>query len=234
MEKGRIACLRMGYNFRAGGEIVFVRDVMTTDVVTISPDASFSEAMELIRKRGVRRLPVVKNDKVVGIITEKDLLSASPSQATTLDVWELTSLLGKLKIKQIMKKDVIHVHPNTPIEEAARIMTDKKIGSLIVLENERMVGIVTETDIFKVFINMLGARENGIRYVFRVQNVPGILSKILYLMYQCGGNLIAVTTYEKSRDEYNVVVKVRDLYKQEFERKFLEGMPFASIIDVRE
>ncbi|KUK21987.1 MAG: CBS domain containing protein [Pseudothermotoga lettingae] len=224
----------MGYNFRAGGEIVFVRDVMTTDVVTISPDASFSEAMELIRKRGVRRLPVVKNDKVVGIITEKDLLSASPSQATTLDVWELTSLLGKLKIKQIMKKDVIHVHPNTPIEEAARIMTDKKIGSLIVLENERMVGIVTETDIFKVFINMLGARENGIRYVFRVQNVPGILSKILYLMYQCGGNLIAVTTYEKSRDEYNVVVKVRDLYKQEFERKFLEGMPFASIIDVRE
>ncbi|ABV32968.1 MULTISPECIES: CBS domain-containing protein [Pseudothermotoga] len=213
---------------------MFVRDVMTTDVVTISPDASFSEAMELIRKRGVRRLPVVKNDKVVGIITEKDLLSASPSQATTLDVWELTSLLGKLKIKQIMKKDVIHVHPNTPIEEAARIMTDKKIGSLIVLENERMVGIVTETDIFKVFINMLGARENGIRYVFRVQNVPGILSKILYLMYQCGGNLIAVTTYEKSRDEYNVVVKVRDLYKQEFERKFLEGMPFASIIDVRE
>lgn len=213
---------------------MFVKDVMTKEVITISPDASFSEAMDLIRKKGIRRLPVVKNEKLVGIITEKDLLSASPSQATTLDVWELTSLLSKLKIKQIMRKDVIHVHPNTPIEDAAKIMSDKKIGSLVVLEEEKLVGIITESDIFKVFINMLGAREKGIRYVFRVQNVPGILSKILYLMYQCGGDLISVSTYEKSQEEYSVVIKVKDLKKQEFERKFLEGIPSASIIDVRE
>lgn len=213
---------------------MFVKDVMTKEVITISPDASFSEAMDLIRKKGIRRLPVVKNEKLVGIITEKDLLSASPSQATTLDVWELTSLLSKLKIKQIMRKDVIHVHPNTPIEDAAKIMSDKKIGSLVVLEEEKLVGIITESDIFKVFINMLGAREKGIRYVFRVQNIPGILSKILYLMYQCGGDLISVSTYEKSQEEYSVVIKVKDLKKQEFERKFLEGIPSASIIDVRE
>lgn len=213
---------------------MFVRDVMTTEVVTVSPETTFSEAMDIIRKKGIRRLPVVKNEKVVGIITEKDLLSASPSQATTLDVWELTSLLSKLKIKQIMRKDVVHVHPNTPIEDAAKIMSDKKIGSLIVLEEERLVGIITESDIFKVFINMLGAREEGTRYVFRIQNVPGILSKILYLMYQCGGDLISVTTYEKSQEEYNVVVKVRNLKRQEFERKFLEGIPSASIVDVKE
>lgn len=213
---------------------MFVKDVMTKEVITISPDASFSEAMDLIRKKGIRRLPVVKNEKLVGIITEKDLLSASPSQATTLDVWELTSLLSKLKIKQIMRKDVIHVHPNTPIEDAAKIMSDKKIGSLVVLEEEKLVGIITESDIFKVFINMLGAREKGIRYVLRVQNVPGILSKILYLMYQCGGDLISVSTYEKSQEEYSVVIKIKDLKKQEFERKFLEGIPSASIIDVRE
>ncbi len=213
---------------------MFVKDVMTTEVITVSPEASFSEAMDIIRKKGIRRLPVVKNEKVVGIITEKDLLSASPSQATTLDVWELTSLLSKLKVKQIMRKDVAHVHPNTPIEDAARIMSDKKIGSLVVLEQEKLVGIITESDIFKVFINMLGARETGTRYVFRVQNVPGILSKILYLMYQCGGDLISVTTYEKSEQEYNVVVKVRNLKRQDFERKFLEGIPSASIIDVKE
>ena len=213
---------------------MFVKDVMTKEVITVSPETTFSEAMDIIRKKGIRRLPVVKNEKVVGIITEKDLLSASPSQATTLDVWELTSLLSKLKIKQIMKKDVVHVHPNTPIEDAAKIMSDKKIGSLIVLEEERLVGIITESDIFKVFINMLGAREEGTRYVFRIQNVPGILSKILYLMYQCGGDLISVTTYEKSQEEYNVVVKVRNLKRQEFERKFLEGIPSASIVDVKE
>lgn len=213
---------------------MFVKDVMTTEVITVSPEASFSEAMDIIRKKGIRRLPVVKNEKVVGIITEKDLLSASPSQATTLDVWELTSLLSKLKVKQIMRKDVVHVHPNTPIEDAAKIMSDKKIGSLVVLEQEKLVGIITESDIFKVFINMLGARETGTRYVFRVQNVPGILSKILYLVYQCGGDLISVTTYEKSEQEYNVVVKVRNLKRQDFERKFLEGIPSASIIDVKE
>ncbi|WP_041083388.1 CBS domain-containing protein [Thermotoga profunda] len=213
---------------------MFVKDVMTKEVITVSPETTFSEAMDIIRKKGIRRLPVVKNEKVVGIITEKDLLSASPSQATTLDVWELTSLLSKLKIKQIMRKDVVHVHPNTPIEDAAKIMSDKKIGSLIVLEEERLIGIITESDIFKVFINMLGAREEGTRYVFRIQNVPGILSKILYLMYQCGGDLISVTTYEKSEEEYNVVVKVRNLKRQEFERKFLEGIPSASIVDVKE
>lgn len=213
---------------------MFVKDVMTQDVITISPDSTFSEAMDLIRKKGIRRLPVVKDGKVVGIVTEKDLLSASPSQATTLDVWELTSLLNKLKIKQIMRKEVIHVHPNTPIEDAAKIMADKKIGSLVVLEEEKLVGIITESDIFKVFTNMLGAREKGIRYVFRLQNIPGILSRILYLMYQSGGDLISVSTYEKSEQEYNVVVKVKNLKKQEFERRFLEGIPSASIVDVRE
>jgi len=213
---------------------VFVKDVMTTEVVTISPETTFSEAMDLIRQKGIRRLPVVKNNKVVGIVTEKDLLSASPSQATTLDVWEITSLLSKLKVKQIMRTDVVHVHPNTPIEDAAKIMADKKIGSLVVLEEERLVGIITESDIFKVFINMLGAREHGLRYVLRVQNVPGILSRILYLMYQCGGDLISVTTYEKSQEEYSVVIKVRNMNKQDFERRFLEGIPSASIIDVKE
>lgn len=222
-------------SLREGDKGMFVKDVMTTSVITISPETTFYEAMEIIRAKGVRRLPVVKDDKVVGIVAEKDLLKASPSQATTLDVWELTTLLSKLKVKQIMKKDVVHVHPNTPIEEAAKIMADKKIGSLLVMEEEKLVGIITETDIFKVFINMLGAREKGFRYVFKVQNVPGILARILNLMHQCGADVIAVSTYEKSEEEYNVVVKVKpSLNRENFERKLLEGIPNVSIIDVRQ
>lgn len=214
---------------------MFVKDIMTTNVITVSPETTFYEAMEIIRAKGVRRLPVVKDDKVIGIVAEKDLLKASPSQATTLDVWELTTLLSKLKVKQIMKKDVVHVHPNTPIEEAAKIMADKKIGSLLVMEEEKLVGIITETDIFKVFINMLGAREKGFRYVFKVQNVPGILARILNLMHQCGADVIAVSTCEKSEEEYSVVVKVKpSLNRESFERKLLEGIPNVSIIDVRQ
>lgn len=218
-----------------GDKGMFVKDIMTTNVITVSPETTFYEAMEIIRAKGVRRLPVVKDDKVIGIVAEKDLLKASPSQATTLDVWELTTLLSKLKVKQIMKKDVVHVHPNTPIEEAAKIMADKKIGSLLVMEEEKLVGIITETDIFKVFINMLGAREKGFRYVFKVQNVPGILARILNLMHQCGADVIAVSTCEKSEEEYSVVVKVKpSLNRESFERKLLEGIPNVSIIDVRQ
>ncbi|AEH51703.1 CBS domain-containing protein [Pseudothermotoga thermarum] len=214
---------------------MFVKDVMTKNVVTISPEASFFDAMDLMRQKNVRRLPVVKeNGEVVGIITEKDLFKASPSQATTLDMWEMTSLLSKLKVKQIMKREVIHVHPDTPIEEAAKLMADNKIGSLVVLKEGKLVGIITETDIFKVFITMLGARQSGIRYVFRLQNVPGILSKILYLMYQCGGDLISVATYEISPEEYEVLVKVRNLNRSEFEKRFLEGIVGASIVNVKE
>ncbi len=214
---------------------MFVKDVMTKNVVCISPEASFFDAMDLMKQKKIRHLPVVKESgEVVGIITEKDLLKASPSQATTLDVWEITSLLSKLKVKQIMKKQVVHVHPNTPIEEAAKIMADNKIGSLVVLEEEKLVGIITETDIFKVFVTMFGARQEGTRYVFRLQNVPGLLSKILYLMYQCGGDLISVATYVISPQEYEVVVKVKGLNRSQFEKKFLEGIPEASIKDVRE
>ena len=102
---------------------MFVKEVMSLNPTTVNPETTFYEAMNIIRSKGIRRLPVVKGRKMVGIITEKDLLSASPSKATTLDVWELTNALNQLKVKQIMVKEVVFVRPNTPIEEAARLMS---------------------------------------------------------------------------------------------------------------
>ena len=213
---------------------MFVKEVMSLNPTTVNPETTFYEAMNIIRSKGIRRLPVVKGRKIVGIITEKDLLSASPSKATTLDVWELTNALNQLKVKQIMVKEVVFVRPNTPIEEAARLMSDKKIGSLPVVKEENLVGIITETDIFKVFIKLFGARKHGIRFVFTTANVPGVLSRIVNLAYRCGGNILSVATYQKNEDEYSIVMKVKDIDKDDFERKFSEAIPSASIIDARE
>ncbi|HCZ06072.1 MAG: acetoin utilization protein AcuB [Thermotogota bacterium] len=212
---------------------MFVKDVMTPNPITVAPETSFAEAMDIIRRKKVRRLPVVKGGKLVGIVAEKDLLSASPSKATSLDVWEITSLLHKLKVEEIMTKDVVTVSPDTPIEEAAVIMADKKIGALPVVKGEKLVGIITETDIFKTFVNMLGARESGVRYVFKLKNVPGLLAKIAMLIYETGGNVISVASYEVNEDEYSVIVKVSGIDVNAFEKRFSEEIQDASIVDSR-
>lgn len=212
---------------------MFVKDMMTPNPITVAPETSFAEAMDIIRRKKVRRLPVVKDGKLVGIVAEKDLLSASPSKATSLDVWEITSLLHKLKVEEIMTKDVVTVSPDTPIEEAAVIMADKKIGALPVVKGEKLVGIITETDIFKTFVNMLGARESGVRYVFKLKNVPGLLAKIAMLIYETGGNVISVASYEVNEDEYSVIVKVSGIDVNAFEKRFSEEIQDASIVDSR-
>ncbi|MGB0385650.1 MAG: CBS domain-containing protein [Ardenticatenaceae bacterium] len=137
-----------------------MKDRMSTPVVTITPDTPFNEAMKVMRKRNVRRLPVVDHKGyLVGIVSERDLLRASPSDANSLDVWELSYLLNKLKINHIMSHPAISITPDTPIVEAARIMIERKIGGLPIAEGQKVVGIITETDIFKAFVELLDARK---------------------------------------------------------------------------
>ncbi len=196
---------------------MLVKDVMTKDVITITPETSFSEAMKILRENKIRRLPVLKGDKIVGIVTEKDILSASPSSATSLDIWELQYLLNKLKIKEIMTKNVITVGENTPIEDAARLLEENKIGALPVVNDEgKLSGIITETDIFKVFVKMLGSTKSGIRYTFEVVDRPGVIFEIAQRINQSGGNIISVSTYPLSEDRYLVMVKTHSINHDSF------------------
>ena len=137
--------------------MIYVKDRMTSPVVTITPDTPFDKAMKMMRKHNFRRLPVV-DDKgnLAGIVSERDLLRASPSQANSLDVWELSYLLTKLKISSIMSHPVISVSANTSMVNAARIMIERKIGGLPVTEGQKVIGIITETDIFKAFVEQFG------------------------------------------------------------------------------
>ena len=142
---------------------MFVKNFMTYNPVVISPDDNFPQAMNVIRKRKIRHLPVIERDKLVGIVVEKDLLSNQPSPATTLSLYEIYSLLETLRIRQIMSRPVITVAGDCPLEEAARIMVENKISCLPVMEGDKLVGIITETDVFKVLVEVLGGKEDGVR-----------------------------------------------------------------------
>jgi acetoin utilization protein AcuB len=164
---------------------------MSHPVITIPPDMSIMNALALLRRERIRRAPIIKDGKLVGIVSDHDLLNASPSQATSLSIWEMNYLLSKITVSDVMTKNVITVDVNTPIEEAARIMADNKIGGLPVLKEGKLVGIVTETDIFKLFLELLGARDAGVRVTALIHEQPGELAKLTKAITENGGNFIA-------------------------------------------
>ena len=148
---------------------------MTRNPITVKPDLPIAEALEWMRREKVRRFPVVdKAGKLVGIVTRPDLLYASPSPATSLNVWEVTYLLSQVKVADVMTKDVITIAEDCPLEEAARVMDDNKIGSLPVMRGDMVVGIVTESDLFKVFLEVFGARQKGMRLTALAPNFKGV------------------------------------------------------------
>ena len=140
-----------------------IRDVMTKNPMTIDSQTLVLDAQKIMRENNIRRLPVVEKGKLVGIITHHDLLEAAPSPATSLSVHELNYLLSKMKVKEIMKKNPVTLTPDTPFEEALRIGQEKKIGSFPVVENGKLVGIATESDIVRFLTRALGVREEGSR-----------------------------------------------------------------------
>jgi acetoin utilization protein AcuB len=174
---------------------MLVGERMSHPVVFVSPEMSIQDALQLMRKENIRRTPVVQGGKLVGIVSDKDLLNASPSDATSLSIWELNYLLSKIKVSEVMTGAVITVTEDTPIEEAARIMSDNKIGGLPVVRNGSVVGIITETDLFHLLLELTGAREFGVRVTFLLQDRPGELAKVTSAIAEMGGNLIAIGTF---------------------------------------
>src|SRR6185436_20684161 len=133
---------------------MLVGERMSRPVIAVSPDAPINDVLAMFKKEHIRRAPVIKDGKLVGIISEGDLLNASPSPVTSLSIWEMNYLLSKVTVKRVMSKKVITVDIDTPIEEAARIMADNKIGGMPVVDSGKVVGIITETDLFKIFLEL--------------------------------------------------------------------------------
>lgn len=174
---------------------MLVGERMSHPVLTTSPDMSALDAQAFMRREHIRRAPVIHDGKLVGIVTEGDLLNASPTQATLLSVWEINYLVSKIKVSQVMTKKVVTIDEDTPIEEAARVMIDNKIGGLPVTRDGKVVGIITETDLFKVMLEMLGARQQGVRASVLVPNQAGEIAGLSRAIYEKGGNIIALGTF---------------------------------------
>lgn len=214
---------------------MLVRERMTANPITIRPETAFDDALSMMRDKKIRRLPVLdKNGKLVGIVVEKDLLYASPSPATSLSVFEVHYLLSKLQVKEIMTRPVISVDEDCPLEEAARIMVDHKIGSLVVMRGDQVVGIITETDIFGTMAEVLGGRTQGLRVTVRVQNAKGRIAALTTEIAREGGDIISMVTSwgGGQTHEPEITMKLKEVSRE----KLIPALEKAgaTIVDVRE
>ncbi|OGP53494.1 MAG: hypothetical protein A2Y65_10735 [Deltaproteobacteria bacterium RBG_13_52_11] len=159
---------------------MLVRDIMTSNVITIPSDTPMFEAEKIMEFHKIERLPVVDKGKLVGLVTKDTLLKAGPSEATTFSRGELYYLLSKLMVKEIMKKDVVTVSPDTTVEQAASTAQKNRVGCLPVMEGDKVVGIVTTNDFFYKILNpLLGIGEGGKRIIVRGAGEPEGMQKVL-------------------------------------------------------
>ena len=188
-----------------------VKDRMTTNVLTVNLETSVNETSELMKQKKVRRVPVMQADQLVGIVTETDLYRAAPSSATTLSRNELNYLLAKLKIQDILEKGrtVITVQPDDFIEVAARLMREHTISGLPVLDQGKLVGIITETDIFDAFIDILGVKKQHTRVDIFVSEQIGGLAEVAGIVAQHQANILnSVVFFDQHRNEYKIILRL--------------------------
>lgn len=191
-----------------------VKDRMTVGVKTVHLDTSITEAFRLMKENNVRRLPVMQEGNVIGIVTLTDLNQASPSSATSLSIHELNYLLAKTKIRDILpkKQTVITVSSNNYIETAAKIMRQNRVSGLPVVDNGELVGIITETDIFDALIDILGVNEPHSRIDLYVPNGPGSLAEVTGIIARRNINIInTVVYYDEKKFRYKTIIRVEEL-----------------------
>ncbi len=205
----------LGYNYIDFDDCVLVEVEMiierrmTRNPVTASPDMSVAEASALMKREKVHRLPVLdKERKLVGIISEKDILYASPSPVSSLSIHEMAYLLSQLTVKKLMVRDVVTITKDTTVEEAARLMVDQDLSSLPVLEDGKLIGIISKSDLFKILLELFGARHYGVRMSFLVEDKPGAIAEISNILSSNGVDIIAFGTF-MGTDSSNAVCTIK-------------------------
>ncbi len=212
---------------------MLVKERMKHPVITVKPDMPIMDTLNMMKREGIRRTPVVDgHGKLVGIVSDKDLLNAGPSDATSLSVWEVNYLLSKIKVHDVMSKNVITVHEETPIEEAAYMMASNKIGGLPVTRDDSIVGIITETDLFKVMLEMMGAREPGVRVTALVPEQVGELAVVTQAIAKEKGNIIALGMFSGEESTHRILTLKVEGISQEKLRALIEPLVVA-VTDVR-
>jgi acetoin utilization protein AcuB len=214
---------------------MLVEDRMSKHPLTIGMNQTVSETHKYMQEQNVRHLPVVdKAGNMIGLVTEDDLLKAEPSSATSLSVWEIHSLLNRVTAKDVMTRDVITTTEDTPIEEAAQHMLEHKIGCLPVMRDGKLVGIITESDIFRTFMELFSARQKGLRITLEVPDREGELATVAQAIADQGGYIAACGTFmAEDPTKWGLVFKVRNV-DREILLDTLSKIEGQTILDVRE
>lgn len=187
---------------------MFVINRMTKNPITVTPDTKIDEVSNLIKVHKIRRVPVVENGKLVGFFSDRDLMRVAPSPATTLSRYEINSLLAKMCVRDIMQKDVISVNVDATIEEAALLMYKNKIGGMPVVSNVgAVVGVITETDIFKTFVDVMGLADGKTRITLEVTDKIGVVKDIATIFGDEGVSIDSLITCKKDDDKYEIVIR---------------------------
>ena len=199
---------------------MLVKNWMSKKVISIDADDSMQDAMALLKEHGIRRLPVMKKGKLVGIVTDRDLKKASASDATTLEIHELLYLLTAVKVKDIMTKDPITVPPDYTVEETAQVLLEGKIsGAPVVDHSGKVVGVITQSDLFRVLISLTGIENGGIQFGLQVEDRAGSIKEVADIVRQYGGRMVSIlTSYDQVPAGYrNVYIRMHSIDRAKIE-----------------
>lgn len=189
---------------------MYVRDYMTTNVITCTPETLVVDAQKIMQEHDIHRLPVMEGDKIVGIVTRTKLRDVAPSPATSLSIWELNYLLAKMKVKEVMEKNVISCTPETTIEDSAIIAKSHRVGALPVLENGKLVGIITLTDVMNIFVEVLGIEKHNSRLHIHKSFVGRPLGEITSIINEHGVEIVSMfsVTVPRTREK-DLIVRLK-------------------------
>jgi acetoin utilization protein AcuB len=193
---------------------MLIKDWMTKEPVTITEDTSMIKAIHIMKERRFRRLPVVTLGRLVGMVTDRDLKEAAPSKATTLDVHELYYLLAELQVKEIMSHNPLSLSEDDTVEHAAQIMLDHTISGLPVVDgNGKVVGIITQSDVFRAFMHITGVLQGGVQFALRLEDRPGLIKEVVDLLRARGARFVSLlSSYATSKTGFrDVYIRVKDL-----------------------
>jgi acetoin utilization protein AcuB len=215
---------------------MLVRQLMNPKPVVVAPEMPVPDALSLMRERKIHQMPVLdSHGHLIGIVSEQDLLHASATSVTSLSVWEIQSLLSKIKVEMVMVKKIVSVDEDTTVEEAARIMADKVIGCLPVMKGKMMVGFITKSELFIALMELLGGRRSGVRVWATTSGTKGTVAKITSAVASISGNIVSLgfnQVLDATGSRWEMTIKVQDVTKD----KLLEVLKplVIKVLDVRE
>ena len=212
---------------------MLVTNWMSKNIITVDENDSMQEAMKLLKEHDIRMLPVMKKGKLVGIVTDRDLKRASASDATTLEIHELFYLLSRIKVKNLMTKEVITVPPDFTVEETALVLQKNKIsGAPVVDSRGKLVGTITQTDLFSVLISLTGVAKGGIQFGLQVEDRPGSIKEVADIIRKYGGRMVSIlSSYDEVPEGYRkVYIRMRSIERSELQNLIQELKSKAGLL----